>query len=80
MAEGLLGFAFDPDYAKNGFFFVYYSHGLGKEMREHVIARFTAKDHVADPASEKIVMQIKKPKPWGNHNGGTIIFGPDKLL
>ena len=76
--EGLLGFAFDPAYAENGWFYVYYSHGLPGDKRESVISRFSAKDHAADPASELVLLRIAQP--WGNHNGGTIVFGPDRML
>jgi len=78
MEEGLLGFAFDPGFAKTGAFFVYWSRGLPKGARESVISRFTCKDGKADPTSERTVMQIAQPA--GNHNGGTIVFGPDKML
>lgn len=78
MEEGLLGFAFDPDYAKSRAFFVYWSHGLPKGKRESVISRFLVKDGKADPKSERVVIRIAQPA--GNHNGGTIVFGPDKML
>jgi quinoprotein glucose dehydrogenase len=49
--------------------------------RESVLSRFTVTgdaDPVVDRASEVIVMRIDQP--WGNHNGGTIVFGPDAML
>ncbi|MEZ4698746.1 MAG: PQQ-dependent sugar dehydrogenase [Rhodothermales bacterium] len=76
--EGLLGLAFHPDYAENGWFYVYYS---ADNPRRSVIARYRVDP--ADPNqalvdSESIVMTVNQP--FGNHNGGQIVFGPDGYL
>lgn len=86
--EGLLGFAFDPAFAKNGFVYLYYSAKTGEQKsrrsgkmfprRASVISRLATKDGVADPGSELEILKI--PQPYGNHNGGTIVFGPDEML
>jgi glucose/arabinose dehydrogenase len=90
--EGLLGFAFDPDYERNRWFYIYYSQETGERAgdaprgerleRQSVIARLRTIERDgaprADPASELVVMRI--PQPYGNHNGGTILFGPDRML
>lgn len=74
--EGLLGFAFHPEFASNGRFFVYYS---ASSPRRSVISEF-----VLDPgpgseaSSERIIMEIGQPE-W-NHNGGMLLFGPDGFL
>ena len=76
--EGLLGLAFDPDYAANGHFYVYYS---ADSPRRSVVSRFTVlPDSLtsADPDSELVIMEI--PQPYGNHNGGQLAFGPDGYL
>jgi glucose/arabinose dehydrogenase len=81
--RGLLGLAFHPDYARNGRFFVYYTAPLragGPVGFNHtgVISEFraTGTDPVtADPASERVILRVDHPQ--GNHNGGTIAFGPD---
>ncbi len=74
--QGLLGLAFHPDYAANGYFFVHYTGSRG----EGVIARFavTGDPDMADPASEENILTIAQPAP--NHNGGHIAFGPDGYL
>ncbi|MEM7228045.1 MAG: PQQ-dependent sugar dehydrogenase [Planctomycetota bacterium] len=76
--EGLLSLAFHPDYESNGYLYVYYS---AAEPRRGVIARFTVSEDdplKADPSSAKVIFEIEQP--WANHNGATIVFGPDGLL
>ena len=66
--EGLLSTAFHPQYASNGFFFVYYTNNNG----DQVIARYTrsaGNANVADPSTAKIIITIPHPNE-DNHNGG----------
>jgi len=75
--RGLLGLAFHPQFAANGYFFVNYTRaGDGAT----VIARYraTSKNSVGDPNSERILLVI--PQPYANHNGGMIEFGGDGNL
>jgi len=75
--RGLLGLAFHPLYATNGYFFVYYNNTAGNI----VVARYsvsTSNPNVADSTTEKIILNI--PKPFDNHNGGSIKFAPDGNL
>ncbi|MCB0772666.1 MAG: PQQ-dependent sugar dehydrogenase [Flavobacteriales bacterium] len=76
--QGLLGLAFDPEYAQNGFFYVNYIHGSGNGTSR--ISRFqvTANPDSADPASETVLYTL--PQPYSNHNGGCLQFGPDGYL
>ena len=76
--EGLLGMAFDPQYATNGYFYVYYS---ASDPRRSVLSRFSVSatsPDLADPNSELVIMQV--PQPFKNHNGGHLAFGPDGYL
>lgn len=76
--RGLLGLAFHPNYATNGYFYVNYTRAGNGDT---VIARYTvsASDpNVADPTSAVILMVIDQPD--SNHNGGTIKFGSDGYL
>jgi glucose/arabinose dehydrogenase len=80
--RGLLGLAFHPGYATNGRFFVYYSAPLrpgapaGFDHTSHISEFHVSADpNQADPASERIILQVDKPQ--FNHNGGTVLFGPD---
>ncbi|GAC1356779.1 MAG: hypothetical protein NVSMB42_15650 [Herpetosiphon sp.] len=74
--QGLLGLAFHPRFASNGYLYVNYTDRRG----DTVIARFTAgADHLqVDPASEKRI--LFQPHPAANHNGGMLAFGPDGYL
>src|SRR5262245_28930987 len=72
--EGLLGFAFAPDYPARHRIFVYYTAG---NPRRSVIARYLIVNGVADPSSERVILEI--PQPYPNHNGGALEFGPDGM-
>lgn len=75
--QGLLGIAFHPQYAKNGYFYVNYTDQAG----DTVIARFQADPpsaSTADPASEQVLLRVAQP--YANHNGGAVVFGPDGYL
>ncbi len=74
--EGLLGLAFDPAFAENGRFYVYYS---AASPRRSVLSRFAlGRGGVGDDASESVLLEA--PQPYSNHNGGMIAFGPDGML
>ncbi len=75
--RGLLGLAFHPNYAENGYFYVNYSDNNGNTR----LSRFqvSADDpNVADPDSEVIL--LTETQPYSNHNGGHVAFGPDGYL
>lgn len=76
--QGLLGLAFHPDYATNGYFYVNYTRQTDGAT---VIARYSvsASDpNIADPNSALVLLTIDQP--FSNHNGGTLRFGPDGYL
>lgn len=75
--QGLLGLAFHPNYAQNGYFFVNYTDNNGDTH----IARYSvsaADPNIANPDSELEIMEVAQP--YSNHNGGGIKFGPDGYL
>lgn len=74
--RGLLGLAFHPDYAQNGFFYVNYTNNSSNT----VIARYSVSGDpdLGDVNSESILLTIAQPQ--SNHNGGWIDFGPDGFL
>jgi quinoprotein glucose dehydrogenase len=77
--QGLLGLAFHPKYKQNGQFFVCYT--TTDAPLTTVISRFrvskTDPDR-ADPASEEELLRLTRP--YWNHCGGTVVFGPDGYL
>lgn len=82
--QGLLGLAFDPDFASNGTFYVSYSAPAGNpnlgSSADHVLARYTVSPpngNVANPTGT-VVMRV--PDIASNHNGGDLHFGHDGLL
>jgi glucose/arabinose dehydrogenase len=74
--QGLLGLAFHPEYAENGFFFTNYTDPSGTT----IISQWQVSDDPdrGNPDSEQILMRIEQP--YGNHNGGGVKFGPDGFL
>lgn len=83
--RGLLGLAFHPNYKTNGRFFVYYNapprtggpqpgvnwNNLSRIVEYRVSA---ANPNEADLSTEKAILELDDPQ--GNHNGGTLAFGP----
>ena len=76
--RGLLGLAFDANYVSNGFFYVYYTSQPDGEV---TIARYsvTADPNVANPNSE-FILKTQAHSDFSNHNGGSLLFGPDGCL
>ncbi|KAB2898471.1 MAG: PQQ-dependent sugar dehydrogenase [Dokdonella sp.] len=82
--QGMLGLAFDPQFASSGTLYVTYTAPgsdprLGAEP-DQVLVRLTATDPAANvfAGSEQVVLRI--PDIYSNHNGGGIAFGPDNYL
>lgn len=74
--QGLLGLAFDPDYASNGRFYVDYTR---KPDGDTVVAEFRRSSATrARKSSYRRVLHIAQP--YSNHNGGMVAFGPDGYL
>jgi len=77
--EGLLGLAFHPNYASNGYFYVNYT--ATSSPLKTVISRFKVSPgnpNKADSLSEYKILEINQP--YFNHNGGTLLFGLDGYL
>jgi glucose/arabinose dehydrogenase len=75
--RGLLGLAFHPDFPTDPRLFVDYTDLNG----DTVVSAFRVDPDdpdVADPESERILLQIDQP--YANHNGGAVVFGPDGML
>ena len=74
--QGLLGMAFHPHYAQNGYFYLDYTD----QNANTVIARYqvSSNPNQAETNSEKILLHIQQPYP--NHKGGQLAFGADGYL
>lgn len=75
--EGLLGLAFHPRFAQNGYVYVDYT---ANDAAVRVIRYTVTPDRPdqVDPGTAQTVMEIPKQSKY--HNGGTLAFGPDGYL
>lgn len=79
--RGLLGVAFDPDFATNGYVYVYYTRkATGSDPAHNRVVRFTASGDEAVVGSEKLVLRLNNLSSNVNHNGGAMRFGKDGKL
>ncbi len=82
--EGLLSMAFHPSYREDtnsrgkGKFYLNYT--AGKKSHTHIVEYRFTKGNISKiiKRSKRILLRIKQP--YSNHNGGLILFGPDKKL
>jgi len=85
--RGALGFAFHPDYATNGLFYVHYSD-VNSNTGDSILEEYkvSADPNVADEATARLVKKVTQPSHGGatcglcNHKGGAIVFGADGFL
>ena len=72
--RGLLGLAFDPQYATNRFVYVNFTDRDGHTR----IVRFRTNGARGLPRSARLLLRVEQP--FANHNGGHVAFGPDGRL
>jgi glucose/arabinose dehydrogenase/PKD repeat protein len=70
--RGLLGLTLDPEFATNGYVYVYYTH----DSLHNRVSRFSVTGNTASPASELVIWQ-NPAQAAVFHQGGDIHFGPD---
>jgi glucose/arabinose dehydrogenase len=75
--QGLLSIAFAPEYERSGLVYADYTDRAGN-ARVVEYRRSTDDPLTVDPASRRVVLRVHEPFP--NHNGGLLMFGPDRLL
>lgn len=75
--EGLLSAAFHPRFPERRELYVYYT---ANPPRRSVLSRFRVSEdgRSIDSASEEVLLEVAQP--YWNHNGGTVLFGPDGML
>ena len=81
VAEGMLGMAFHPDYATNGYFYVIYNHEDTNNVSTTRLARYSVDGsdaNLADPGSAFLILSYEQP--IFDHSGGSLHFGPDGYL
>ena len=76
--QGLLSLAFDPHYASNGHFYVFYTNRVG-DIRVVRYRVSSGDPNVAAASSAKVLLKIAH-HAHSNHNGGQLAFGPDGRL
>lgn len=79
--RGLLGVAFDPNFATNNFVYVYYTATTPQVHNR--VSRFTASvanPDLAQAGSEVVLLDLTNLSGSTSHNGGAIHFGPDGKL
>ncbi|HKR02005.1 MAG TPA: PQQ-dependent sugar dehydrogenase, partial [Pyrinomonadaceae bacterium] len=79
--RGLLGIAFDPNFATNRFIYIYYT--ATTPAIHNRVSRFTASTSNSDVAvagSEVVILELNNLSSATNHNGGAMHFGPDGKL
>ena len=73
--EGLLSATLDPRFPERPYVYLYYSLD---GPRRNVLTRFEVRNDAAVAGSELVLLE--SPKPFSNHNGGSVRFGPDGML
>lgn len=74
---GLLGVTLDPDYASNRLVYAYYTHAGTARNR---VVRFADGRTGQTDAGAQVILGDLPADVCGNHQGGTIAFGPDRML
>lgn len=77
--QGLLGLAFDPNYATNGHFYVNYTRDPGPGLDRTRIDRYTAPDPIGSTVVSSGTRHsiLEFDQDFDNHNGGWIGFSPN---
>ena len=82
--RGLLSMAFDPNYASNGLFYVFFTDNgtAGASAGDNHVDEFqvSSDPNAADPTSRRRVLTIVRNTTASNHNAGQLQFGKDGLL
>ncbi|GJM32013.1 MAG: hypothetical protein DHS20C18_10140 [Saprospiraceae bacterium] len=75
--QGLVGITIDPNFANNNFVYLFYSP-TAKEVNR--LSRFVLRDKKLDLNSEKIILEFYSERDICCHTGGSLAFGPNRML
>jgi glucose/arabinose dehydrogenase len=75
--RGLLGIAFDPAFADNGFVYIFYA--AAQPSPHNRVSRFTAAGDVAQAGSKVVLFELDALGST-SHGGGALGFGGDGML
>lgn len=75
--DGLIGLTADPDFSKNNFIYIFYSH---PQKSANVLSRFVFKNDSLDLSSEKEILEVKTQRQTCCHTGGSLQFANDRIL
>jgi len=76
--RGLIGITSDPNFATNGYVYIFYTTAAGGAHNK--VSRFKMTGDVIDPSSETLVTDLDPLSTATNHNGGALHFGLDGKL
>ena len=82
-SAGLRDIAFDPDFASNGFIYVFYMHTDSLQNRVVRIKQDDLNPDISDssfPEEVLIELPFNNTSASGSHNGGGVVFGTDGTL
>lgn len=77
--RGLLGLAFHPQFSTNRRFFIYYTRPSDGAIEIAEYEQNATNPNTANPNPVRIIITIPHPTN-SNHNGGTVLFGPDGYM
>lgn len=77
--EGLMCVAFHPAFIENRRYFLKFETREEGQLKTVVVERLASEDFLRDSGrAARRLFEVKQPAP--NHNGGCLVFGPDKFL
>ncbi|WP_380163484.1 PKD domain-containing protein [Jannaschia sp. R86511] len=84
LEDGGLGITLDPDFATNGYAYVYYAP-LPADYTNNRLSRLTVTtsedgETDIDPATEKVILEVGTQRNVCCHSAGSLQFGADRVL
>ena len=77
--RGLLGVAFDPDFAANRYVYVYYT-ATTPDRAQPPQPLHRERQPTSPCRQRDVILELNIPRSATNHNGGALHFGPDGKL